>query len=49
MAKPILLTITWLDRSLLIVDLEPQNVGPIIRVMKALRERGLIKHYTVAS
>ena len=49
MANPIVLTITWLDRSLLVIDLEPQNVGPIIRVMKALRERGLIKHYTITS
>ncbi len=47
MANPTILTITWLDRSLLIVDLQPMNVDPVIRVMKALKERGLIKHYTI--
>lgn len=47
MAKPTILTITWLDRSLLIVDLQPMNVGPVIRIMKALKERGLIKHYKI--
>ena len=49
MDKPVVLTITWLDRSLLIVDLRPGDVGPVIRVMKALKERGLIKHYTIAN
>ena len=48
MAKNTILTIIWLDSSCLVITLEPMNVGPIIRVMKALKERDLIKSYNIS-
>lgn len=48
MTKPTTLTIVWLDDSILAITLEPMNVGPIIRILKALKERKLIKSYNIS-